>query len=1624
MRNVWAILLVLLCPTLCLGFKGSVRNADGSAAGEAEVTLRNAGEKETTARCDGAGLFAMDGPTTVTASLLVRAGGAVRYASAPLPRAFFTDGLTIVLPVGTGAQKATSGAMRLSSIKLASVGAYTLGGTIYGGSSPLANAQVDLYDQSRTTVLGTMTTDSSGQYSFPVDSGTYDLKITPPVESGFKVSYVNDVAVSGKDVTQNIVLIAEAVTLSGAVRLPNGTPVNGVRIYLAEQTKGTQIGYQDSGADGSYSFSLASGTYTIEVTHSYQSSGLPQDFYFQFSPLLRDIVLTESRSMDLVIPLVYWTGRTIDSEGNPVGNVNFSYRYSGYDADKACLYYLYLNQNGGKCGSDASGNFSIPFAACSSIRVDLAPPAETPFGRFSIKDFQITADLEQDLVIPPAVHLSGTLRSADGTPVRGLLVALDHAEASPNQDPYQLPMADCMTGETGDFSLPVSAGSYYFKIMGGINMATYDGRQYHPNIPVPSFFLINKFPPQIDLTTDTVTNLTLPFVTLRGKVTDSAGQPISRLSIYTPSSNYWSYGGFDYQIEIRQGDIITDEQGNYAMPLLPCENYQFFFTPPPGSNVPTTSFDNINVTTDTVRDFVLPEPAHLRGTIRTTHGEPISNVYNFVTKNGDGTQIGISQTDASGTYDYPLAPGSYMFSYTLYDDDRTINNFSIPSYLRTDRYGVNLTADTTLDIDVPLCNIAGKTTDRNCVPIPNVAIEIPWTWWEPDPDSRVMLNDRSISDSFGSYRTALWPHTYSEVITPSVGSGFAQTVVNDLVVDGDSNQNIILNYVDTIPPRILAGPYVNAITDQTALVEWETDEPATSVIGCGVNDPSEIMASTEGLGTHHSVQVSGLTADTIYKLQVSSADEWGNGPTRSEVVTFKTEAGADLTAPQILEGPVIRSITQGSATVEWTTDEPSSASVAYGKTEALGLVATADELMQRHAIQLTGLESNTVYYIKVASSDGLGNGPTESNVLSFTTLTEADTTAPAIIAGPMAIQVTDTEATIVWSTDEPASSGVSYNDGSKYGVFHDDMMLQEHSVRLTGLKTSTQYNYTVSSADAQGNGPTLSQTLTFTTLATPDTDAPRITEGPLAMQVTYHSALIRWITDEPADSVIEYGTAHDNLDQKVSQAGLVRRHSLSVTDLEPGTRYFFRVLSTDANGNGPTASKIQSFRTEGKPRRHAPVFTDGPRIIGKTNTTATIYWQTDTAADSVVEYGVDSAYNLRRSDEAKVTEHQMTLSRLRPNQAYSFRVSSTDMNGDTAVSDGAAVQSSSGMRLAGIRLQGTPGFTTNLEADTAAPIVTEGPEAISVTNTTAIIRWVTDEIADSRVSYGINGTGNTQFAGDISQTQVHQIALTNLSPSTTYVAWVGSADVSGNLMGGSIPAVFTTVAAPDTTGPAFAPRPSFTAVSPTQVKVAWGTDELATSQVQFGTDPGQLFSLASQTGLQSSHSVTLGGLQPGALYYYAAVSADSSDNQSVSQTGSFRTAWAPDAPPDIDVKPAMLSFTEHSGYEVDVESGGTSRSLTLTIKNTGTASLKVTGLTVGGTSQADFKVVNPPELPFYVEPGASQPLAVRFAPAQIHRTLGLSAKLTIASDDPDEGSVEIPITGDAVPVELSSFSVE
>ena len=106
--------------------------------------------------------------------------------------------------------------------------------------------------------------------------------------------------------------------------------------------------------------------------------------------------------------------------------------------------------------------------------------------------------------------------------------------------------------------------------------------------------------------------------------------------------------------------------------------------------------------------------------------------------------------------------------------------------------------------------------------------------------------------------------------------------------------------------------------------------------------------------------------------------------------------------------------------------------------------------------------------------------------------------------------------------------------------------------------------------------------------------------------------------------------------------------------------------------------------------------------------------------------------------------------------------------------------------------------------------------------------------------------------------------------------------------------------------------------------------------------------------------------------------------------------------PDIDVTPTSIWF---SGIDV-----GQSGSDTVTVANVGTGDLWVDQPALTGS--VEF-AINAAAFPATIPPGGSLPIAVVYTPVDLANDYG---EITITSDDPDEPTVVVPLTGDPTPV--------
>ena len=877
-------------------------------------------------------------------------------------------------------------------------------------------------------------------------------------------------------------------------------------------------------------------------------------------------------------------------------------------------------------------------------------------------------------------------------------------------------------------------------------------------------------------------DLQLPFVRLSGKTVTAENIPVGNVTL----KSFFSPSGFYGDGE---SSAISDDEGNYVL-VVNSGTAGITMNPPTGSGLHVTALV-VNYAESTTRNLSFDSEGKLYGRVLGAAGVPLPNVNIAVLSATNGHAIAQIFTDSEGAFGVGLPLDSYTLNLEHYGAPwgGTMLPEAEPSVIWR-AFGfktISVVGDTPIDLQLPFVRLSGKTTDSNSVPVSNVTISNSISSTHSYMDGSSV----AISNLGGDYSLIVTDSTESINILPPIDSGFAATALEYLGILNDRVLDIILPFVDRKAPVLLAGPLVTQLEEASATILWQTDEPANGDVTWTGGSSGSL--SENAYVTHHDMLLKGLSPSTNYTVTVSAKDRSGNGPTNGSV-TFTTKDVPDTTAPLIIAGPTVSSITDTSALIEWETNEPAT-SVVNGEVNG-----DAGGWNIQHRVVLSDLSPLTTYNIQIESTDKAGNGPTTRN-LSFTTLAATDTNPPVITKGPWSINVTSSEATIEWHTDEPANSGVSYNDGINYGVLNDDALTRQHSVRMTGLTPSTKYMVTVSSKDAYGNGPTLSMPFEVQTLEADDATPPVFTEMPAACNVNQQLILLCFTTDEPASVVVEYGLSSDNLTETESRAQLVRQHSIPITGLATATTYYLWVRVKDASGN-ERVSDILSVTTSAVPSE-SPQFIQTPQVSYAGDNRVVIDWETDTPCTALVEYGIDD-YTLQVSEGKLKAKHNLVITNLAPSITYQFRVTVTDVNGNgtrwgqaanpldipvTTIGGSAPGKGSRPVVMAASLASVGGTFQTAPNTDTTPPLIMS-TEIQELGASTASIVWLTDELADSRVYFGV-GESLVNLAGSIEYVQTHRVKLTNLSPQTTYSVKVVSVDPVGNVKA-SNPFSFTT----------------------------------------------------------------------------------------------------------------------------------------------------------------------------------------------------------------------------------------
>jgi chitodextrinase len=206
---------------------------------------------------------------------------------------------------------------------------------------------------------------------------------------------------------------------------------------------------------------------------------------------------------------------------------------------------------------------------------------------------------------------------------------------------------------------------------------------------------------------------------------------------------------------------------------------------------------------------------------------------------------------------------------------------------------------------------------------------------------------------------------------------------------------------------------------------------------------------------------------------------------------------------------------------------------------------------------------------------------------------------------------TATSVTVAWS---PSSDNVGVRG---YGVYRGgnrvDTTQTSHS--LTGLSCGTAYQVGVDAYDAAGNRSSQT-TLTVTTAACPDNQAPTVPTNVVAPTRTATSIALSWSGSSDNVGVVGYGLYKGGTRVAATSGTTGIFNSLSC-----GTNYTLAVDSYDAAGNrSPQAVVMVS--TTACPDTQAPSAPSNLRLTTQTTTSLSLAWNAATDNVAVTGYSV------------------------------------------------------------------------------------------------------------------------------------------------------------------------------------------------------------------------------------------------------------------------------------------------------------------------------------------------------------------------------------------------------------------
>ncbi len=416
--------------------------------------------------------------------------------------------------------------------------------------------------------------------------------------------------------------------------------------------------------------------------------------------------------------------------------------------------------------------------------------------------------------------------------------------------------------------------------------------------------------------------------------------------------------------------------------------------------------------------------------------------------------------------------------------------------------------------------------------------------------------------------------------------------------------------------------------------------------------------------------------------------------------------------------------------------------------------------------------------------------------------------------------------------------------------------------------------------------------------------------------VSATSTTVTWTTDVNTDSYVNV-SQDTNYCGVRNQGPLGTTHSVVIPNLSPGTTYFFRIRSTDVNGNQnfsgdysfTTTSTVdlsqlnsvtnavqkllaekaikdisqitnaaaltavgQALSSQAQANIGPPEILGNPQLAISTDQ-ATVTWSTDQNSDGAVSFVSNSQYNpnaanpytrVEQDTNTNTKTHSVTIYGLTPATEYDYKVSS---------------------RAGGI---GAPGASPNLTFTTKS-ILPEiiNPHVVRVGEHDVTISWGTPMPSAGTVTYTDMANRKALSTGDPTYLATHIVQISGLVFQTRYSAVITATNQAGDSVT-SQPIYFVT------TKNIYPPVISQVANDSTlypgqdttvQTVISWLTDEPASCFLSYavGGAGGHVATTTTETAPLTKHVVVVTDFTPATVYKYWVTCTDVDGNTTSSE---------------------------------------------------------------------------------------------------------------------------------------------